>query len=71
MFHIFSVMFETNVHIFFSKIAILDYVHLSQTYYYKYVENELSEKCDGVIGTSPSKKGKLTTGKKLSFSMAT
>ena len=26
MFHIFSVMFETNVHIFFSKIAILDYV---------------------------------------------
>lgn len=26
MLHIFSVRFETNVHIFFSKIAILDYV---------------------------------------------
>jgi hypothetical protein len=35
-----------------------DYGHLSQTYYYKYIEHELNEKCDGVIGTSPSKKGK-------------
>ena len=29
-----------------------DYGHLSQAYFYKYVENELNEKCDGGIGTS-------------------
>ena len=41
-----------------------DFGHWSQTHYYKYVENELNEKCkDHMMGTSPSKKGKLTIGK--------
>ena len=43
-----------------------DFGHWSQTHYYKYVENELNEKCKGhMMGTSSSKKGKLTIGKEL------
>ena len=62
----FSIIYENGILGVKVFPLLWDCGHWCQTHYYKYVENELNEKCKGhMMGTSSSKKGKLTIGKEL------